>query len=206
MPYDIIASCVRLWDEPELSAEERKAMDVTWNALEDFTTGENAIVVVDGSGSMYNGDKPMPAAVAMSLGIYFAERNRGAFRDHFITFSETPRLVQIRGKTIGEKVRFCKSYNECANTNIQRVFELLLRTAEKNKLPQEELPSTLYIISDMVFDYCAKAADITNFEFAKARFEEAGYRLPRVVFWNVQSRNTQQPVTRNEQGVALGDT
>ena len=197
-PYEIIEPILR-----GAVGEQEAAMDATWNALEDFTGDENALVVIDGSGSMYCGGSPLPAAVALSLGIYFAERNRGAFRDHFITFSETPRLVQIQGQTIGEKVRFCESYNECANTNIQRVFELLLRTAVKNKLPQEELPSTLYIISDMEFDYCAEGADITNFEFAKAQFEEAGYQLPRVMFWNVQSRNQQQPVTRNEQGVAL---
>ena len=73
----------------------------------------------------------------------------------------------------------------------------------KNNVPQAEMPSTLYIISDMEFDCCAEGADITNFEFAKKIFAEAGYQLPRVVFWNVQSRNQQQPVTQNEQGVAL---
>ena len=48
-----------------------------------------------------------------------------------------------------------------------------------------------------------KGADITNFEYAKKIFAEAGYQLPRVVFWNVASRTKQQPVTMNEQGVAL---
>lgn len=202
-PYEIIAPCVWLWDEPELSAEERKAMDGTWNALEDFTTGENAIVVVDGSGSMYSGDKPMPAAVAMSLGIYFAERNTGAFKGHFITFSENPRLVEIKGRDIVEKVRYCMGYNEVANTNIQRVFELILNAALKNRVPQEELPSRMYIVSDMEFDACITSADTTNFEYAKQLFAENGYKLPEVVFWNVASRHPNQPVTMNEQGVAL---
>ena len=90
-----------------------------------------------------------------------------------------------------------------ANTNIPKVFELILRTAVKNNVPQDELPSKLYIISDMEFDYCAKGADVTNFQYAKRIFAEAGYQLPEVVFWNVASRNRQQPVTMNEQGVAL---
>ncbi len=202
-PYEIIAPCVRLWDEPELSAEERKAMDVTWNALEDFTTGENALAVVDGSGSMYNGDKPMPAAVAMSLGIYFAERNTGAFKGDFITFSENPRLVEIKGRDIAEKVRYCMGYNEVANTNIQRVFELILNAALKNRVPQAEMPARIYIVSDMEFDWCAQDAGLTNFEYAKQLFAENGYKLPEVVFWNVASRHANQPVTMNEQGVAL---
>lgn len=198
-PYEIIKPFFR----NQVSDQEAAAIDATWNAQEDFTVGENALVVIDGSGSMYGYGEPMPATVALSLGIYFAERNVGSFRNHFITFSEKPQLVEIKGETILEKVRYCHNYNEVANTNIQKVFELILRAAVKNKVPQTEMPSTLYIISDMEFDYCAEGADITNFEYAKNIFAEAGYQLPRVVFWNVQSRNQQQPVTQNEQGVAL---
>lgn len=199
-PYDIIAPCVGFG---KMTDEERKAMDVTWNALEDFTTGENALVVVDGSGSMYSASDPKPASVAMSLAIYFAEHNKGAFRNHFITFSGNPRLVEIKGRDIAEKVRYCMGYNEVANTNIQRVFELLLNTAVRKRLSQEEMPSRIYIVSDMEFDHCADDAELTNFEYARKQFEGRGYKLPEVVFWNVASRTRQQPVTMNEQGVAL---
>jgi hypothetical protein len=178
-------------------------MDVTWKAQNNFTRGENALVVVDGSGSMYGGADPKPAAVALSLGIYFAEHNKGAFQNHFITFSENPRLVEIKGNDIFDKVKYSASFNEAANTNIQKVFELILNTAVKNRLSQSELPSTLYIISDMEFDSCTRGADITNFEYAKKEFDRYGYTLPTVVFWNVASRNQQQPVTMNEKGVVL---
>jgi hypothetical protein len=114
-----------------------------------------------------------------------------------------PQLVEIKGRDIVEKVRYCRSFNECANTDLMAVFGLILKTATLNKVPQEEMPSTLYIISDMEFDSCAKEASLTNFQFAKRAFEKCGYKLPRVVFWNVQSRNQQQPVKKNEQGVAL---
>lgn len=146
----------------------------TWKAQKDFAGKENALVVIDCSGSMYCGE-PKPAAIAMSLGIYFAERNTGAFRNHFITFSSNPQLVEIQGDTILDKVLYCHNYNEAANTNIQKVFELVLRTAVKNHVPQAELPSTLYIISDMAFNRCAEGADMTNFEYAKKIFAEAGY-------------------------------
>ncbi|MBR2309566.1 MAG: DUF2828 family protein [Oscillospiraceae bacterium] len=198
-PYEIINP----FFYEHVGDQEASAIDATWNAQEDFTRDENALVVIDGSGSMYSRSDPMPATVALSLGIYYAERNTGAFHNHFITFSEKPQLVEIKGETILEKVRYCHDYNEVANTNIQKVFELILRTAVKNNVPQSEMPSTLYIISDMEFDCCARGAELTNFEYAKKIFTEAGYDLPRVVFWNVQSRNKQQPVTQNEQGVAL---
>lgn len=202
-PYDVIAPICG-WDaSTKLSEEKRQSLDTTWNALEDFTDDENALVVVDGSGSMYSELNPSPAAVAQSLGIYFAEHNKGAFHNHFITFSENPRLVEIKGKDIVDKVNYCMRYNEVANTNLAKVFRLILNTAVKHKLPQSDLPSTLYIISDMEFDWCAKDASVTNFEYAKKLFADAGYSLPRVVFWNVDARNSQVPVTKNEQGVAL---
>lgn len=197
-PYDVIAPCFN-WRSDGLSAEERNAMDVTWNALEDFGNDENALAVIDGSGSMY----PRAIAVALSLGIYFAERNKGKFRNHFITFSGRPQLVEIKGSDIAEKVRYCCRYDEVANTNLAAVFNLLLKTAVKYDLPQEELPKRLYIISDMEFDECVENSGTTNFENAKRKYAEKGYTLPEIVFWNVESRNVQQPVTMNENGVAL---
>ena len=154
-PYDIVASVLdnsSRWkpDVKAANAQERKALDVTWKALPDYTCGENALVVVDGgSGSMYGYGNPMPAAVALSLGIYFAERNRGQFQNHFITFSEHPRLVKIKGNDIVDKVMYCESYNECANTNIEAVFRLILTAAKIHQVPQEEMPSRIYIVSDM---------------------------------------------------------
>ena len=200
-PYDVIAPIVSSFGRA-FSEEERKSLNVTWNALEDFTGDENALVVVDGSGSMYWEGRPLPAAVAQSLGIYFAEHNHGAFRNHFITFSALPKLVEVRGRDIVEKVRYCMSFNDCSNTDLEKVFDLLLRTAVKNRVPQEEMPAKLYIISDMEFD-CCNHAEMTNFRSAEKMFAAYGYVLPQVVFWNVQSRNRQQPVTKNEQGVCL---
>ena len=200
-PYDVVRPII----SGSMSDDERRSVDVTWNALEDFTRGENALAVIDGSASMYGCGcgNLKPAEVALSLGVYFAEHSKGAFAGHFITFSGKPRLVEIKGEDVFEKIKYCMSFNEVANTNIKAVFDLILSTAVKYKLPQSELPATLYIISDMEFDSCAENADITNFEYANAAFEAHGYKLPTVVFWNVQSRNEQQPVTMNEQGVVL---
>lgn len=198
-PYEI----VRPFFDRQVDEAERQAINATWNALEDFTNGENALVVVDGSGSMYWDAEPKPATVAESLAIYFAQRNTGAFHNHFITFSTNPQLVEIKGGDLLDQLRYCCSFNECANTDIQKVFELLLNTAVQNHLPQSELPSTLYIISDMEFDTCTENASLTNFQHVKELYARAGYTLPRLVFWNVASRNRQQPVTMNEQGVAL---
>ena len=200
LPYEIIRPIV---SGNEISFDERHSLDVTWRAQADFTDRENALVVIDGSGSMYTGQNLRPADVALSLGIYFAQRNTGMFHNHFITFSERPQLVEIKGRDICDKVRYAATFNEIANTNIQKVFELILQTGVKNKLPQRELPSTVYIISDMEFDVCTNDAGVTNFTRAKTLFGARGYKLPKLVFWNVASHNQQQPVTMNEKGVVL---
>ena len=204
-PYDVVSSVMSKGRSVNgITEAERHSMDVTWRSLEDYAGSENALAVVDGSGSMYwSYTKYLPAAVAQSLGIYFAEHNKGAFKNHFITFSANPRLVEIKGRDIVEKVKYCMNYNECANTDIARTFDLILKTAVKNRVKQKDMPEKLYIISDMEFDSCAGNAKESNFEHAKAEYERYGYKLPQIVFWNVSSRNVQQPVTKNEQGVAL---
>lgn len=200
MPYEIIRPLYRGYC---VSDDDAKSLDVTWNALRDYVGDQNSLVVIDGSGSMYCNTNPMPITVAHSLGLYFAEKNTGAFANHFITFSTRPQLVEVKGKTLVDKLRYIASFDEVADTNIQAVFELILKTALKNKIPQNQMPERIIIVSDMEFNYCVHNADITNFEYAKKIFEEAGYALPKVVFWNVASRNLQVPVKQNEQGVTL---
>lgn len=199
-PYDIVRAAL----EMNLMDEERKVLDASWKSLKDYGLNENAIAVVDGSGSMFCcSGTPRPADAALSLGIYFAEHSKGKFANHFITFSEKPQLVELKGKDIVDKVHYATSFNEVANTNIEAVFMLILNTARKYNLPQEELPNTIFMISDMEFDSCANNAGLTNFENAKKMFENSGYQLPNIVFWNVNSRTTQVPVSMHDNGTAL---
>ena len=202
-PYDIVRAALA----GNISATERKSLDAAWKSLPDLTTSrhENAIAVIDGSGSMTcgcGGIRPIDAA--LSLGIYFAEHNRGEFANHFITFSETPRLVEIKGKDIVEKARYCNTFNEVANTNLEAVFMLILRTAVKNKVSAREMPTKLYIISDMQFDYCVVGGnDDVLFKAMRKLYNKYGYDLPEIVFWNVNARCDAMPVTRSETGAAL---
>lgn len=186
-----------------ISPEEERFLNATWAALPDFGGHENALAVIDTSGSMYWGGRPLPAAVALSLGLYFAEHNTGCFQNCFIEFSERPQLIELKGSTFADKLRYACTFNEIGNTNLEAVFDLILNTAVKNRVPQRELPSKLIIISDMEFDCCVADASLSNFENAQKKYARHGYRLPEIVFWNVASRNRQQPVCQNEQGVIL---
>lgn len=205
-PYELVRPYMvgqLSWNQVKPVSEEEKAvLNATWKALPDFCGDEDMLAVIDTSGSMYD-NGGLPAAVAFSLGLYLAEHNKGRFRNRFIEFSAHPQLIPLKGKTFFDKLQYAMTFNEMANTNLQAVFDLILRAAVHNKLPQKELPSKLVIISDMEFDQCVMDASETNFQRARRRFEANGYRLPDVVFWNVASRNCQQPVTLNEQGVQL---
>lgn len=177
-------------------------LEATWKSLDD-TIGEakeNAIVVADTSGSM-DGD---PWYVAQSLAIYCAERLEGAFKNHFITFSTKPSLVELpKDSTLRDKIVEYDKNSIVSNTDIEKVFSLILNTAIKHNTPQEELPTKIIIVSDMEFDYMTDNADETAFENAKRRFNNEGYELPNIVFWNVASRQDNLPVRHNEQGVAM---
>ncbi|MCR4794409.1 MAG: DUF2828 family protein [Ruminococcus sp.] len=201
-PYDIVRAALA----GNISETERRSLDAAWKSLPDLTASrrENAIAVIDGSGSMTCGRGIRPIDAALSLGIYFAEHNTGAFANHFITFSESPRIVEIKGRDIVEKVRYCNTFNEIANTNLEAVFLLILKTAKKYKVSKEEMPSKIYIISDMQFDYCIVGGnDESMFREMRKLFRANGYELPDIVFWNVNSRCDAMPVTRSETGAAL---
>ena len=202
-PYELVAPYLGYNRLGRLTREEKLSLNATWNALPDFGSGENALAVIDNSGSMYGGAEPMPAAVALSLGLYFAEHNKGAFRGCFVTFSGRPQLIEVKGETFVDRLAYAVSFSEVANTNLEAVFRVILDAAVKNAVPAEELPAKIVIISDMEFDECVENASLSNFKNAKAMYEAQGYRLPDVVFWNVDSRTRQQPVSMNEQGAAL---
>ena len=203
-PYDIVRAALA----PKISEDEKLSLDVSWNNLSDLTESkdENAIAVIDGSGSMgwtsTGGIRPMDAA--LSLGIYFAERSKGTFANHFITFSERPRLVEIQGRDIVEKTKYCATFNECANTNLEAVFLLILDTAMRNNAKQSDMPAKLYIISDMQFDFCIYGGnDEPMFRKMRQLYAENGYKLPEIIFWNVASRSDVIPVKKSETGAAL---
>jgi hypothetical protein len=175
-----------------------RTLEALWNQLPDYTLGKNGIVVADVSGSM-SGE---PMSVSVSLALYFADRNKGQFKDHFITFSGSPKLQRITGTNLLDRMNSIETSEWEGNTNLQAVFDLILNTAVKNKVEQEELPSTIYIISDMEFDYCCDTR--TNFELIKEKYDRAGYKMPALVFWNVDARSGKNlPAQKNEQGVAL---
>jgi hypothetical protein len=178
---------------------EVKAANALWKGLPDYTNGQNALVVADVSGSMSG----FPMSVSVSLALYFAERNEGQFKDYFLTFSDNSRLQKIQGDTLEARMRSIERADWGMSTNIQSAFDAILKAAKDGKASPEEMPSTLYIISDMQFNQATEDNDKTNFEVMKEKYAEAGYKLPHVVFWNANAYGNDQPATMYDENVTL---
>lgn len=206
MPHDIVLAYTKEW---LTLADYDETLEQLWNSLDNTIKGaENILCVVDGSGSMTFciGDSRLEAIdVSNALGIYFAERLSGPYKDRFITFSSRPEYVDLsKCKSLREKLELAFSHDDCTNTDIKATFRLVLETAVKNHLTQEELPSTILVISDMEFDYAVTSNNMeTLFEGIDREFKEHGYKMPRLVFWNCNSRTNVIPVRENELGVGL---
>lgn len=214
-PHDIVHKYMSGW---RVKANDA-TIEALWKALPD-TVKEcgNTIVVADGSGSMTStvdsNSRVTALEVANALAIYFAEHSSGQFKDKYITFSENPKFVDFSNcKTLHDKIQTALAHSEVANTNIEKVFNMILTTAVNNHMTQEDLPKNILIISDMEFDSCASCGESRSwyanrptqrlFDVIAQRYANAGYKMPRLVFWNVNSRTGTIPVKENDLGVAL---
>lgn len=191
-------------------------LEAMWKALPNTVQDKNMIVVRDGSGSMgcpVGGSRNVCALdVATALAIYMAERLPAPFKDKFITFSNKPKLVTLPQTNLKDKLVRSYQEAECSNTNIEAVFDLVLKTAVGAKMKQSDIPDIL-IISDMEFDGCScdngcssnwgHGFRSTLFDEIGKKFAAAGYKLPKMVFWNVNSRSNTIPVRTNDNGVVL---
>lgn len=187
-------------------------LELAWKNLKDIMV-EDTLVVADGSGSMLvkvSGDTTA-LDIANALAIYTSEHNSGVYKNKYITFSSKPRFVDFsKANSLCEKIQIAKEYSEVSNTNIEAVFDLILQTAIKNSIPQNQMIKNILIISDMEFDEAQRMWRSSDpvltqplFDLIKRRYSDAGYALPKLIFWNVNSRTQTIPLVENELGVAL---
>ena len=206
-PYDIVRNY------RERITYYRNGMDETleemWKALPVPEDLDNFIVVRDGSASMLWDATPVPMDIGDALTIFCSEHTKNtAFKDKFITFSSMPKYVSLRSeRTLADKIKRLNMYDDCSNTDIEAVFDLVLDTAKKNVLSNDKIPNIL-IISDMEFDRAVEQgtsiySNPILFDHISRKWNEAGYDLPKLVFWNVASRTNTIPMTFNENGLIL---
>lgn len=189
-PYDIYRAYKR--------GDNQSAIEAQWSALPDFMVESNEMIlpICDVSSSMIG----TPLDISVSLGIYISERNKSIFKDGFITFSSNPKLQILKG-SLCERIKQLERAEWGQDTNLQAVFDLILLKASLTGLKQEEMPTKLLIISDMEFD--SACSHSTNFEVIKKKYEASGYKMPSIIFWNVNGRTGNLPITQKDENVAL---
>ena len=185
-PYDVVNKAATA-----NSSVDRAIVEKYWNNLPDYLNGAplKMMCVVDTSGSMTWGMGPRPIDVAISLGMYCAERIGGPFKDHFITFSRNPQLIKFEGVDFVDKVKRVIRRNECSNTDLLATFALLRRMAKQSK--PEDVPETIVVISDMQIDsgsyFSSKSEVLTEMESERIKWEAEGLKIPHLVYWNVNA-------------------
>ena len=210
-PYEVVAKAYNLtyknysyyyhnsFDD-NLDSTDRAAINKYWDNLKDYFNGcsLDALCMIDTSGSMWGSEASAPINVAISIGLYAAERARGPFAGHYISFSSRPQLIETAGVDFVDKVRRIYSTNLCENTNIEAAFDMLLNTAIKTHCKQSDLPKSIIVVSDMEFDAARGYYGYSNntlMENIAMKWAQHGYQMPNLVYWNVQARQNNIPMT-----------
>lgn len=197
-PYEVVDKGYKA-ARKRMDDTDRLMVNKYWDNLADYFAGKtfNGLAVVDTSASMtWTGGAAAPINVAISLGMYCAEKAKGPFAGHYVSFSSSPRLVKVEGVDFCDKVRRIQDTNLCQNTNIEATFDMLLSTAIANNCSQEDLPENIIVISDMEFDVGTSYRHNntkTLMENIRAKWSRYGYRIPHLIYWNVQARQNNIP-------------
>lgn len=194
----------------KVNPEIDSVLEELWKALPDVTIGDT-IVVEDTSGSMTSGygTDIRPIDVATALAIYMSEHNEGVWRDKIISFSTNPQLLDMSNcDSLREKVAYIMDTAEVSNTDIEKTMLLILNTALANNCTQDEMPGTILILSDCQWDQMtrirSKNPNKSLFDNLAREFEAHGYKLPKIVFWNLSGAvNRTIPIQQNDLGVIL---
>jgi hypothetical protein len=201
-PHDVLKGVAHSYTK--LNKTETDHVIAQWDALPNYVGDASILPLVDVSGSMTcsaGGKSDVRCLdVAVSLGLYLADKNKGVFKDTFLTFSSKPQLVTLKGNIVEKCDQMSKSNWEMS-TNLHAAMDKILSTAVKANVPASDMPAMLLILSDMQFDQCARFDD-SAMQMIERKYAEAGYTVPQIVFWNLNSSGN-APVKADKSGAAL---
>ena len=202
-PYDVLKGVMSYHYSKDYGQTELDHIVAQWNALPNYVGDASILPLVDVSGSMstsIGGGKTTAMDVAVSLGLYLADKNKGKFKDTFLTFSSNPELLHLKGNILQKTQQMVKSSWDMS-TDLHKAMNKILSTAVAGNVPQDEMPQMLLILSDMQFNQCVRNDD-TAMQMIERKYAEAGYKVPAVVFWNLNAKDN-VPVKHDKSGAAL---
>ena len=203
-PHDVLKGVIGSYNRAILDKTATDHIVAQWDSLPNYVGDASIMPIVDVSGSM-----SCPAGkntnvtcmdVSISLGLYLADKNKGVFKDTFLTFSSKPQLVTLKGNIVDKVAQMSKSDWDMS-TNLHAAMDKILSVAVKGSVPASDMPAMLLILSDMQFDQCA-CYDDSAMQMIERKFTDAGYTVPQIVFWNLNSSDN-VPVKADKSGAAL---
>ena len=203
-PHDVLKGVTSAYGPRNLDSAELDHITAQWDALPNYVGDASILPIVDVSGSM-----TCPAGkntnvtcmdISVSLGLYLADKNKGAFKDTFLTFSDKPELLTLKGNIIQKVDQMVKS-EWAMSTNLHAAFSKILKVAINGSVPQSDMPKMLLILSDMQFNACVHHDD-SAMQMIERKYKDAGYEVPQIVFWNLNSSDN-VPVKADKSGAAL---
>lgn len=180
-PYDLV--------RPIIMRKESSTNELQWNALPNYIDKEsNILVMADISGSMCTANY-RPISTSIGLAIYFAEHNKGPLHNVYMTFTANPHFQYINeNDSLKTKVQKVFQTDYGLITNLEKAFEYLLQVAQANEFTQKDMPAAIVVISDMEID-SPQYQNTDFFKLMKTKYAQAGYKLPKLILWNVEARN-----------------
>lgn len=195
-PYNVIQS-IKFGDTAVAKAQ--------WDALPNYIGDAMVLPMCDVSGSMgskVGGNENLTCLdVCISLGLYLADKNTGPFKDCFLTFSNISKIEVLRGDILSKYNQLSRAQWDMS-TNLHGAFEEVLRVAKQNHVAEADMPEYILVMSDMEFNNCVRHDD-SAIEMIRRKYAESNYKLPNIIFWNLNARSGNSPVTINDSGTAL---
>ena len=195
---------------------------------------DNAISIIDVSGSMFNAKNgSIPAQVAVALGIITSLCCKGNFANKIITFSEEPQLVDLISPVKIQEKRIKNGDNAAASTNseigsiptlhecIKNIMKIdygfstdfvkcneeIINYAIKHNVPQDKMPTKLFVFTDMQFNNANNSRDNdlnTVYKSIVQLYKNNNYKAPKFIFWNLNSDSNEIfPVNCDTEGTAI---
>ena len=203
-PHEVLKGLIGAYSSTTMNATQLAHVTAQWNALPNYVGDASILAIADVSGSMScpagKDTKVTCMDVSVSLALYLADKNKGVFKDTFMTFSAKPELMTLKGD-IAQKIGQISRSKWAMNTDLHAAFDKILSVAVKGNAPQSDMPAMLLILSDMQFDTCVTHDD-SALEMIQRKYEAAGYTMPSVVFWNLNAHDN-VPVKADKSGTAL---
>lgn len=205
---EIVRETKTLYPHEIIRINDIQQQDALWKSLPNLfeDNNENILPIIDTSGSMASAISFQSSVrcldVAVGLGIYLAERNNGYFKDFWVNFSTTPNFYNLKGETLSQRIRNLDYHNWQSTTNIEAVYDLLLDTIVRNNIPKEEVPTKLFIVSDMQFN-CVRDYNSSIIDDIDRKYQKAGIERPTIVFWQVNANNSNVPITKDHYNTML---